>query len=45
MLYEVITDLSAWGMELTPEVAEALPDMIRMVIEEIEKAGGMISAY
>ena len=32
-------DLSAWGMELTSEVAEALPDIIRMVLEEIEKAG------
>ncbi|WP_136798936.1 MULTISPECIES: HyaD/HybD family hydrogenase maturation endopeptidase [Desulfosediminicola] len=35
-------DLSAWGTELTEEVAAARPQMIARVIDEIRAAGGEV---
>ncbi|MDY6908404.1 MAG: HyaD/HybD family hydrogenase maturation endopeptidase [Thermodesulfobacteriota bacterium] len=33
-------DLSPWGTELTGAVASKVPELIRCVLDEIEKAGG-----
>ncbi|MBZ4659022.1 MAG: hybD [Desulfacinum sp.] len=33
-------DISPWGTELTPGVAAAVPELERLVLEEIRKAGG-----